>query len=149
MIIQFDLFNDENYDTISINVTHKNVRNIINIIKDKFNIYQNNVSIYQQNNLLKNNFNKWIPTQNYIIMIDNNKFINITIYHNNKYIKLPQINLNTQINELKNILSIKDDIFYKNEKLNDTDYLYKYDFLNDYNILLTTHSHAVALVPVV
>lgn len=143
MNIKFYLFINDNYDNININVNSKNVQSIINFINYKYNL-NSNIEIYDNNLKLNKNFKNWDNNKDYLIIINECEYFNITIHHNYKKILLPQVNKKTKVIDLKNILSIKDDIFYNNIKLKDYDYLNNY-FENDFNIQIYTHCNATTV----
>ena len=144
MKLNFEFFNHGNYINIKLNVNNKYCEDIINHISKKYNKSIEYINIYENNKILQNKFLNWDLTNNYIIMIEND-FINIIIKLKNKTVKLPQLELSTKISEIKNILSIKDDIFFKNNKLNDT-YSLEYYKINDNNILTTYQTDVVTSV---
>lgn len=141
MSINFLIFNGDDIDTFSI--SQNNIKNIYNIICKKYNITIKEISIYQNNIKLSYNFFDYNKNNNYMIIIKNNQqVINLKINYNNKIINLPKLTFNTTIKDIKNILSIKDDIFYKNEKLNDNNTIKDYNINNNSilscsNLLLT------------
>jgi hypothetical protein len=63
-------------------------------------------------------------------VIYNKENINLTIQINNKKFITPLINKNIKIKELKNILSIKDNIYFNKIKLNDNRTLDSYNINN-------------------
>lgn len=135
MNLSFDFFYDDIISTINFNVSEKNCIDIIYNISKKYNKSTKYINIYQDDKLLKNTFNNWDNKYNYIIFIDNS-FINIIVKYNNKNIRLPQLDLNTKISEIKNILSIEEDIFFRNIRLENKNTLSSYK-INNNNILTT------------
>lgn len=135
MNLSFDFFYDDIISTVNFNVSGKNCIDIIYNISKKYNKSIKYINIYQDDKLLKNTFNNWDNKYNYVIFIDNS-FINIIIKYNNKVIRLPQLDLNTKISEIKNILSIEEDIFFRNIKLENKNTLLSYK-INNNNILTT------------
>lgn len=135
MNLSFDFFYDDIISTINFNVFEKNCIDIIYNISKKYNKSTKYINIYQDDKLLKNTFNNWDNKYNYIIFIDNT-FINIIVKYNNKNIRLPQLDLNTKISEIKNILSIEEDIFFRNIRLENKNTLSSYK-INNNNILTT------------
>lgn len=136
MNLNFDFFYDDIISTINFNVSEKNCIDIINNISKKYNKSTKYINIYQDDKLLKKTFNNWDNKYNYVIFIDNS-FINIIIKHKNKVIRLPQLDLDTKIGEIKNILSIEEDIFFRNIKLENKNTLSSYKISN--NNILTTY----------
>lgn len=137
MNLSFDFFYDDIISTINFNVSQKNCMDIIYNISKKYNKSTKYINIYQDDKLLKKTFNNWDNKYNYVIFIDNS-FINIIIRNNNKVIRLPQLDLDTKIGEIKNILSIKEDIFFRNIKLENKNTLSSYKISN--NNILTTYA---------
>tara|TARA_B100001121_G_scaffold310662_1_gene343624 strand:+ start:2226 stop:2669 length:444 start_codon:yes stop_codon:yes gene_type:complete len=141
MNLKFDFFYDDNFINLNLNVNDKNCKDIIKQISTQYKKSIKNINIYENNNLLKNTFSNWNNNSNYIIFI-NNDFINIIIKCKSKVIKLPQLELNTTISDIKNILSIEGDIFFKNEKLDNKCTLLFYKIINN-NILTTYQADVV------
>lgn len=139
MNLKFEFFYDNNFINIDLNVLNKKCKDIINYISNEYNKSIKNINIFENNNLLKISFDNWNNKNNYIIFIDNNfinNFINIIIKYKTKTIKLPQLELSTKVSDIKNILSIKGDIFFNNKKLNNKNSLMFYK-INNNNILTT------------
>ena len=143
MNLKFEFFYDNNFINLELNVLNKNCKDIINYISNEYNKYIININIYENNNLLKISFDNWNNKNNYIIFIDNN-FINIIIKYKTKIVKLPQLEQCTKISDIKNILSIKGDIFFNNKKLNNKYSLMFYK-INDNNILTTYQADVLTL----
>lgn len=137
MNLSFDFFYDDIISTINFNVSHKNCMDIIYNISKKYNKSTKYINIYQDDKMLKKTFNNWDNKYNYVIFIDN-RFVNIIIKHRNKVIKLPQLDLDTKIGEIKNILSIEEDIFFRKIKLENKNTLSSYKISN--NNILTTYT---------
>ena len=91
---------------------------------------------------LNDNYNDWKDNENYEVIF-NNYFINLYIKINNKTIMTPLINRNNTIKELKNILSIKDNIYFKQIKLKDNNTLEYYDINNLDSLNLYSYSSAL------
>jgi hypothetical protein len=136
MNLNFEFFNENNFTIINLCVLKKNCKDIIKHISQKYKAKSKYINIYENNNLLKDTFNKWKCNNNYIIFIDKH-FVNIIIKKNNKTLQLPQLELDTKIEDIKNILSIKGDIFFKNKKLDNKNTLLYYKINN--NTVLTTY----------
>ncbi len=135
MNLKFDFFYNDNFINLNINVNEKNCKDVIKKISNDYKKSIKNIDIYENNNLLNKTFNKWDFNCNYVIFINNN-YINIIIKYKTKIIKLPQLELNTTIVEIKNILSIEGDIFFNNKKLDNKCTLFFYK-INNNNILTT------------
>lgn len=136
MNLNFEFFYDDNFILINVNVFKKCCKDVINQISKKYNKIPKYINIYENNNLLKDTFNQWNNNHSYIIFIDKN-FINIIIKNKTKILRLPQLEINTKIGEIKNILSIKEDIFLKNKKLDNKNTLLYYKISD--NTILTTY----------
>ncbi len=126
MIIQVEGFDQYN-NFINRNIIINNQK-----IKDlgkwkKFFWYKNGIQ-------LDNNYNDWKENDTYEVMF-NNDYININLKINNKNIITPLISKKITIKELKNILSIKDNIYFKQNKLKDENTLEDYD-INNMDILI-------------
>jgi hypothetical protein len=91
---------------------------------------------------LNDNYNDWKDNENYEVIF-NNYYINLYIKINNKIIMTPLINRNNTIKELKNILSIKDNIYFKQIKLKDNNTLEYYDINNLDSLNLYSYSSAL------
>ena len=133
-------FENNNID-LTINVNDKNCKDIIKEISNQYKKSIKNIVIYENNILLNKTFNKWNFNYKYFIFINNN-YINIIIKYKTKIIKLPQLELSTKIGEIKNILSIEGDIFFKNKKLDNKCTLMFYK-VNNNNILTTYQADVV------
>ncbi len=71
-------------------------------------------------------YNEWVEGDNYEVLFNNN-YINICIQFKNKNIITPFIYKDITIRELKDILSIKDNIYFDNVKLKDSKMLSYYN----------------------
>ncbi len=78
---------------------------------------------------LDNEYNDWKDNDNYEIIF-NNQYINLYIKIKNKLIITPLISITSTIEELKDILSIKDNIYFKQIKLKDNKTLDDYGINN-------------------
>ena len=121
MIIQVEGFDQYN-NFINKNITINNQK-----IKDlgKWKKY----FWYKDGIRLDNNYNDWNENDTYEVMF-NNDYININLKINYKNIITPLISKKITIKELKNILSIKDNIYFKQNKLKDENTLEDYDINN-------------------
>lgn len=133
MILKFDFFFKNNFDNLNINIYNKDCYEVIHFISNEYNQNLNFITIYEDNKLLSNSFLNWDITKKYFIII-NAEYITIYVKVNNNKLKLPQLDINTKIIDIKNILSIKDDIFLNNIKLKDNSTLFYYNIKNN-NIL--------------
>ena len=88
---------------------------------------------YKDGIQLSTDYNDWIDNDNYEV-IYNYEYINLYIKINNNHkiniIMTPLICRKSTIEELKNILSIKDNIYFKQIKLNDCKTLEYYNINN-------------------
>lgn len=132
MIITFELLiNDDIIDeNIDVNLhTVKDIKKYINTLY-RF----SNIDVYQNTTLLSDNFNYWDTNYDYYVYINNNNCISFKIDNN----ITPFIDIKTKIKEVKDILSIKDDIYFNNIKLIDSNTLEYYNITN--NTLIKTYS---------
>ena len=129
MIIHVEGF-DQNNNLIDLNINIKNKK-----IKDlgKWAYYD----WYKNGMQLDNEYNDWKDNENYEVMF-NNDYINLYLKINNKQklIISPLVSKKISIVELKNILSIKDNIYFKQVKLNDNKTLEDYNISNLDSIVL-------------
>jgi hypothetical protein len=129
MIIKFNIFQNNNINDLIINTYKYTVKDLIKYLEIVYNY--DIETIYENNNKLLENFNKWNDSKKYTIITKNNDYINIKIKINDSFINLPKLEINTKVIDIKNILSIKDDIFYMNIKLNDNKTLLYYKIKNN------------------
>jgi hypothetical protein len=87
-------------------------------------------------------YKDWIENDTYEIIF-NNEYINLYIQYNNKIIITPLINKKSTIKNIKDILSIKDNIYFGNIRLKDDKTL---EFYNINNMDKLYISYAVATV---
>ncbi len=121
MIIHIEGF-DQNNNFINLNIDTKNKK-----IKHlgqwaHYEWFKNGIQ-------LSSNYNDWKENEDYEVIF-NHEYINLYIKINNKIIMTPLISRNITIKELKNILSIKDNIYFKHNKLEDDYTLDDYDITN-------------------
>ncbi len=74
-------------------------------------------------------YNSWKENDTYEIIF-NNQYINLYIKINNKLVISPLISITSTIKEIKDILSIKDNIYFKQIKLKDNKTLDYYGINN-------------------
>jgi hypothetical protein len=140
MYIKFQVFKNDDIVDIDIETHNNKLEDIINYFEL---IYNYNIdSVYENNLLLSNDFNKWDNRNEYMIILNDKEYIFIKIKLANNMINLPCLEINTTISDIKNILSIEDDIFYMNLKLNENRTLKDYNITND-SILFTSQVVAV------
>ncbi len=94
---------------------------------------------YKDGIQLNNTYNQWDENYTYEIIFNNN-YINLYLKINNKKILTPLINVNTTIEELKDILTIKDNIYFHNQKLKNYNTLAFYGIKNLDNLDCNTYS---------
>jgi hypothetical protein len=140
MNLTFEFLYNNDFIELCLDIVGKNCDDIIKYISKKYNKDNNYINIYENDNLLKKSFNNWKYEYNYIVVI-NKCFVNIIIKYKSKIIKLPQLEITTRISDIKNILSIEGDIFFKNKKLNNKATLEFYKIKN--NNVLTTYQAEV------
>ncbi len=134
MIIHIEGF-DKNNNYINLNINPQNKK-----IKDlkKWSYYD----WYKDGIKLDNDYNDWKENDNYEIIF-NNQFINLYIKIKNKIIMTPLICRNSTIEELKNILSIKDNIYFKQIKLKDNLTLDDYE-INNLDSLIALNNYSLS-----
>jgi hypothetical protein len=140
MYVNFEVFKNNDIINIKLDTHNNTLKEIINYFKL---LYGYNIdSVYENNLLLSNDFNKWDSNNEYMIILNDIEYISIKIKLHNNIINLPRLDLDTTISDIKNILSIEDDIFYMNKKLNDNYTIKDYNIIND-SILYTPQVVAV------
>ncbi len=130
MIIHIEGF-DQNNNLINSNINIKNKK-----IKDlgKWAFYD----WYKDGVQLDKYFNDWEENEHYEVIFNNN-YINLNLKINNKNIISPLVSKNITVSELKNILSIKDNIYFKQIKLKDNQTLDDYNINNMDSLVLLPH----------
>ncbi len=131
MIIQIEGF-DQNNNLINSNINIKNKK-----IKDlgKWAFYD----WYKDGIQLDNEYHDWKENEHYEVIFNNN-YINLNLTINNKNIISPLVSKNITVSELKNILSIKDNIYFKQIKLKDNQTLEDYNINNMDSLVLLPNS---------
>lgn len=107
---------DNSFINKNIQVTNEKLILLKQYIFDEFKIPIKKQEWYLNGNLINNNFNKWI-NGDYVLFI-NNDIIEIKFLINNNINNI-YVNKNTTIKELKNILSINNNIYIRNKILED------------------------------
>lgn len=123
MIVHIEVISKNIYNNIILK--GNNFYDIQNQIYCKYLISINNQEWYFKDDIIDSSFK--LKKGNYTVYFYCD-YISIIINNKNKFIKLPQLSTNLKINELKDILSIKDNIYLNNEMLIDN------KKLSDYNI---------------
>ncbi len=132
MIIHIEGF-DQNNNFIDkyINTQNKKIKDL-----DKWSYYD----WFKDGIQLSDEYNNWKENENYEIMF-NNEYINLYIKIKNKIIMSPLICRNSTIEELKNILSIKDNIYFRQVKLKDDKTLEDYQ-INNFDSLIINNVYS-------
>lgn len=137
MIIHIEGFDqNNNYINKNINTHNKKIKDLV-----RWNYYD----WYKDGIKLDDNYNDWKDDDNYEI-IYNNKYINLYININNKIIMTPLICKSSSIEELKNILSIKDNIYFNQVKLKDENCLNDYDINNFDALMINNNNYSSAVL---
>jgi hypothetical protein len=130
MIIHIEGFDqNNNYINKNINPQNKKIKEL-----SKWTCYD----WYKDGIKLDENYNGWKDDDNYEIIF-NQQYINLYIKIKNKIIMTPLICKTSTIEELKNILSIKDNIYFNQVKLKDNNTLDDYD-INNLDSLTIQHN---------
>ena len=126
MNISLEIFMEDN-SFVNKNITVTNEK--LNILKKKiyceFNIPIEKQEWYLNGDILCDNFNNW-AAGDYTLFI-NNDIIEIKFLINNNITNM-YINKNITVKELKNILSINDNIYIRNVLLEDNNTINEYDY---------------------
>ncbi len=97
---------------------------------------------YKDGIQLDNNYCSWKDNDSYEV-IYNNDYINLNLKINNKIIMTPLVSKKITIKELKNILSIKDNIYFKQFRLKDEDTLEDYNINNMDTLAAVSYAYAI------
>ncbi len=121
MIIHIEGFDQNN------NIIMETIETTSPLIKDIevfsfYNWYKDGNQLNPDEDILEDN-------ESYEIMF-NKENINLCIQYHNKMIITPLVSKNTTIGDLKNILSIKDNIYFNRRKLNDNKTIEYYNINN-------------------
>lgn len=129
MNISLEIFMEDNsFVNKSIKVTNEKLNILKKNIYDEFNIPIEKQEWYLNGDILCDTFNKWI-NGDYVLFI-NNDIVEIKFLINNNITNM-YINKNITVKELKNILSINDNIYIRNKLLEDN------NTINEYNYYIT------------
>lgn len=96
---------------------------------------------YKDGIQLDNNYDDWKDNDTYEIIF-NNDYISLLLKINNKDSISPLISKKNTIRELKNILSIKDNIYFKHNKLKDNKTLEYYN-INNMDMLIVISNRSI------
>lgn len=101
-----------------------------------------NYNWYKDGVLLQPTYNSWDEKCKYQVMFNHN-YINLILCTNNHNHVTPLINIKSTVRQLKNILSIKDNIYFNRVKLNDNMTIESYN-INDMDCIYCAYKVAVA-----
>jgi hypothetical protein len=99
---------------------------------------------YKDGIQLENDYCSWKDNDSYEVIF-NNDYINLNLKIYNKNIITPLISKKITIKELKNILSIKDNIYFKQFRLKDEDTLEDYSINNMDTLAAVSYTYAVVI----
>ena len=114
MLIDIEIISENIFDNISLEAF--SFINLKNMIKEKYLVPIKNQEWFFNNNKIDNFIDINCNVGIYTVYFSNN-LINLKIKNKNKIIKLPYLSKSLTIKELKNILSIKDNIYLNNINL--------------------------------
>jgi hypothetical protein len=121
MILNIQIIYEDIFEKIIIKDTDLNL--VKNKIYEKFLIPLDNQDWFFENNRIDSNFK--LKDGNYIVSNFNN-YISLLVNYNNKIINLPHISKKILVNDLKNILSTKENIYFNDIPLNNNKKLLDY-----------------------
>ena len=114
MLIDIEIISENIFDIISLEAF--SFTNLKNMIKEKYLVPIKNQEWFFNNNKIDDFIDISCNIGIYTVYFSNNH-INLKIKNKNKIIKLPYLSKSLTIKELKNILSIKDNIYLNNINL--------------------------------
>ena len=114
MLIDIEIISENIFDNISLDAF--SFINLKNMIKEKYLVPIKNQEWFFNNNKIDDFIDINCNIGIYTVYFSNN-LINLKIKNKNKIIKLPYLSKSLTIKELKNILSIKDNIYLNNINL--------------------------------
>ena len=114
MLIDIEIISENIFDNISLDPF--SFINLKNMIKEKYLVPIKNQEWFFNNNKIDDFIDINCNVGIYTVYLSNN-LINLKIKNKNKIIKLPYLSKSLTIKELKNILSIKDNIYLNNINL--------------------------------
>ena len=130
MLISVDIVSENFFNSYKYNVL--SFMELKQKIEGEHYILSNNQEWYYNEKQIDDNFS--LLSGNYTLYLFNKNYISLRMELNNKIIKLPFVSDELKISELKDILSIKDNIYLNTIKLCDEKKIVDYDINN--NILL-------------
>ena len=107
---------------------------------------------FQDGNELDCMFCEWAKDTTYTLYYNTNKYIRLRLVRYNKFQELniisPLVSSDIKVKELKDILSIKDNIYFHNIKMNENKTLKHYNINNMDTLVCGINLYAVATAPV-
>lgn len=145
MIILVEVLNNNNeFKTIKLDTKNKNIIDLKIELSNLENISINNQVWYLNNYELDNNTNVFIKDTIYNVYFKNDT-VSLTININGELKTTPHFSPNTSILEIKNILSINDNIYFRNIKLLDHKNIKYYNLNNTSILVLNSKLHSSIL----
>ena len=137
MIILVEVLNNNNeFKTIKLDTKNKNIIDLKIELSNLENISINNQVWYLNNYELDDNTDIFFKDIIYNVYFSDNR-VSLTININGELKRTPQLLTNTSILEIKNILSINDNIYHKNIKY--------YNLNNNSILILNSKLHSSTL----
>lgn len=127
------LTEDNSFNIYQFDITDKILLDIMIQLANLINVPISNQVWYLDGKVMASTFSNWKKDDEYS-MYAKKEYITLFINIKNKLITTPQIPVDMRIKELRNILSIKDNIYFRNIKLLDNK-TFKYYNIGDKNKL--------------
>ena len=127
------LTEDNSFNIYQFDITDKILLDIMIQLANLINVPISNQVWYLDGKVMASTFSNWKKDDEYS-MYAKKEYITLFINIKNKLITTPQIPVDMKIKELRNILSIKDNIYFRNIKLLDNK-TFKYYNIGDKNKL--------------
>ena len=144
MIILVEVLNNNNeFKTIKLDTKNKNIIDLKIELSNLENISINNQVWYLNNYELDDNTNVFLK-DTYNVYFKNDT-VSLTININGELKMTPHFSPNTSILEIKNILSINDNIYFRNIKLLDHKNIKYYNLNNTSILILNSKLHSSTL----
>lgn len=145
MIILVEVLNNNNeFKTIKLDTKNKNIIDLKIELSNLENISINNQVWYLNNYELDDNTDIFFKDIIYNVYFSDNR-VSLTININGELKRTPQLLTNTSILEIKNILSINDNIYFRNIKLLDHKNIKYYNLNNNSILILNSKLHSSTL----
>lgn len=145
MIILVEVLNNNNeFKTIKLDTKNKNIIDLKIELSNLENISINNQAWYLNNYELDDNTNIFFKDTIYNVYFSDNK-VSLAININGELKRTPQLSTDTSILEIKNILSINDNIYFRNIKLLDHKNIKYYNLNNNSILVLNSKSNSSIL----